>query len=98
MLIFPMTTTESDITKNTNQTHPLLVSENIKQSRELIDDCFYVEQKKWGTWDSVDKQGKGLITSLTREHCIAATRFYLKGLQEGFPEAKTHEGTVGGKL
>jgi hypothetical protein len=93
-----MTTTENDITKNTNQTNPLLVSENIKPNQELIDDCFYVEKRKWGTWASTDKEGKGLITSLTRENCIAATRFYLKGLQEGFSEAKTHEGTVGGKL
>lgn len=93
-----MTTTESDITKNTNQTNPLLASENIERNRELIDDCFYVEQKKWGTWDSYDKEGKCIITSLTKESCVSATRFYLKGLQEGFPEVKTHEGTVGGKL
>lgn len=93
-----MTTTENDITKNTNQTNPLLASENIKQNQELIDGCFFVEQKKWGTWDSYDKEGKCIITSLTRENCISATRFYLKGLQEGFPEVKTHEGTVGGKL
>lgn len=74
------------------------MSENIERNQELIDDCFYVEQKKWGTWDSKDKKGKNLITSLTKENCIAATRFYLKGLQEGFAEVKTHEGTVGGKL
>lgn len=93
-----MTTTENDITKNTNQTNPLLVSENIERNQELIDDCFYIEQRKWGTWDSYHKDGKCIITSLTKENCIAATRFYLKGLQEGFPEVKTHEGTVGGKL
>lgn len=93
-----MTTTENDITNNTNQTHPLLVSENIKPNQEMIDECFYVEQKRWGTWQSMDKEGKGLVTSLTKENCIAATRFYLKGLQEGFEEVKTHEGTVGGKL
>jgi hypothetical protein len=66
--------------------------------KKLIDDCFYVEQKKYGLWDSTDLEGKGLVTSLTEEQCISATRFYLKGLQEGFPETKTHEGTVGGKL
>ncbi len=94
-----MTTTESDITKNTEKTHPLLASENIQPNQELIDDCFYVEQKKWGTWDSTDKDGKRLITSLTKENCIEATRFYLKGLQEGFQEPeKKHDGVVGGKL
>lgn len=66
--------------------------------KKLIDDAFYIEQKSYGLWDSTDKDGKGLITSFTEESCISATRFYLKGLQEGFPETKTHEGVVGGKL
>jgi hypothetical protein len=66
--------------------------------KKLIDDCFYVEQKKWGTWDSTDKDGKGLITSLTEQSCVQATRFYLKGRQEGWTESKSYEGEVGGKL
>ena len=66
--------------------------------KKLIDDCFYVEQKKWGTWDSTDLEGKGLVTSLTENECISATRFYLKGRQEGWPETRTYEGQVGGKL
>jgi hypothetical protein len=66
--------------------------------KKLIDDCFYVEQKKWGTWDSTDLEGKGLITSLTEQSCIEATRFYLKGRQEGFSTSRTYEGEVGGKL
>lgn len=65
---------------------------------EWIDDCFRVEQKKWGTWDSFDKEGKGIITSLTKEECINATRAYLKMKQEGFDDSKTYESTVGGKL
>jgi hypothetical protein len=66
---------------------------------KLYDDCFYVQQKKYGLWYSTDKEGNGLITSLTEEQCASATRFYLKGRQEGFPEPeKVHEGTVGGKL
>ncbi len=64
----------------------------------MIDDAFYVEKKKWGTWQSYDKEGNGIITSLTEEQCISATRFYLKGRQEGFSESKTYEGEVGGKL
>ena len=67
--------------------------------KKLIDDCFYIEQKKYGLWNSTDLDGKELVTSLTEEQCISATRFYLKGRQEGFPEPKkVHEGTVGGKL
>lgn len=75
----------------------LLIPEKLME-KQLIDDAFYVKQQQWGTWDSYDKEDKPLITSLTEENCIAATRFYLKGIQEGFPETKTHEGTVGGKL
>jgi hypothetical protein len=66
--------------------------------KKLIDDCFYVEQKRYGLWDSTDLEGKGLVSSLTEEQCISATRFYLKGRQEGWTETKTYEGTVGGKL
>ena len=66
--------------------------------KKLIDDVFYVEQKKYGLWYSTDKDGNGLITSLTEQQCISGTRFYLKGRQEGFAETKKYEGEVGGKL
>ena len=67
--------------------------------KKLYDDCFYVQEKKYGLWDSTDKEGKGLITALTEEECVRATRFYLKGCQEGWStDTITHEGTVGGKL
>jgi hypothetical protein len=66
--------------------------------KKLIDDAFYVEQSSWKTWKSHDREGKSLVTSLTEEYCIAATRNYLKWLQEGFPEAHTHSGQVDGKL
>ena len=69
------------------------------QEPKLIDDAFYVEENKYGLWNSKDKEGKGLVMALTEDSCISGTRFYLKGRQEGFPEPeKTHEGTVGGKL
>ena len=66
--------------------------------KKLIDDAFYVDEKKYGLWYSTDKEDNRLITSLTEESCISATRFYLKGRQEGFSESKTYEGKVGGKL
>jgi hypothetical protein len=66
---------------------------------KLIDECFYVEEKKYGLWHSWEKDGNGLITALTEDQCISATRFYLKGRQEGWPKPEVvHEGTVGGKL
>ena len=66
--------------------------------KKLIDDCFYIQQKKYGLWYSTDKDDNGLITSLTEDQCVSATRFYLKGRQEGFSESQTYESEVGGKL
>lgn len=77
--------------KNHNE-HPEIAEVN------WIDDTFRVEQSRWKTWRSYAKDGKEIITSLTEEACISATRFYLKGKQEGFPESKLYEGMVGGKL
>lgn len=69
------------------------------QEFEWIDDCFRVEEKKWGTWSSYDKEGNGLLTSLHKEGCINATRWYLQEKQEGFVENNVkYEGVVGGKL
>jgi len=64
----------------------------------LIDDAFYIKQQRWGTFVSYDKDEKPIITSLTEDECVSATRFYLKGRQEGFSESKSYDGEVGGKL
>lgn len=66
--------------------------------KQLIDEAFYVEQKKYGLWQSHHPDGKGIITSLTEEEVIRSTRWYLKCLQEGFEETKTYSSEVGGKL
>ena len=65
--------------------------------KKLIDDAFYVAKARF-LWHSCDKEGKGLVSALTQDACIQATRFYLKGRQEGFSETTKYEGTVGGKL
>ena len=66
------------------------------------DDAFYVEHKSWGTWQSHYPDGKGLITSLTEEECIRASRFILQFRQDEkngkIVETKTYSGEVGGKL
>lgn len=69
-------------------------------SKNLIDESFYLQQSQWGTWRSFDVNGKELITSLNEENCIKATRFYLKGLQEGWSNdsSSKYDGIVGGKL
>jgi len=68
--------------------------------KQLIDDAFYVEQKKYGLWDSYDKDGKGIVTSLTEEECVRATRFMLKLKQENKLNevGNTYSDTVDGKL
>jgi hypothetical protein len=65
------------------------------------DDAFYVEQKKYGLWQSHYPDGSGIITSLNEHQCVTATRWYLKAKQEGeFDKSpnKTYDSTVGGKL
>ena len=64
------------------------------------ENAFYVEQKKYGLWDSYDKDGKGIVTSLTEEECVRATRFMLKLKQENKLNevGNTYSGTVDGKL
>jgi hypothetical protein len=68
--------------------------------KQLIDDEFYVEKKKYGTWDSYDKEGKCIITSFTEEECIKATRWFLKFKQEKQYEetTTTYSGSVDYKL
>ena len=66
--------------------------------KKLIDEAFYVEKKNWGTYQSYDKDGTGLVTSLSEEQCTSATRFYLKGRQEGFTESTSYASKVDGKL
>jgi len=55
--------------------------------KKLYDEAFYVYKKDYGLWYSVDKEDKGLVTALTEEACVRATRFYLKGLQENWNDA-----------
>ena len=68
--------------------------------KKLIDDCFYVVKARF-LWHSYDKEDKGLVSALSEETCIRMTRFYLKGLQEGWDEETSrivNDGVVGGKL
>lgn len=68
----------------------------------LHDNAFYVKRQRWGTYVSYRAEtDQPLVTSLTEELCIHATRFYLKGLQEGWEshsDDRTYDGVVGGKL
>ena len=67
--------------------------------KEYFDDgAFYVEKTRWEMWNSYDKDGNGILTTLKRENCIRATRFYLKAKQDGLVDSSSYSGTVDGKL
>ena len=72
----------------------------MSEEKQLIDGAFYVEKARF-LWHSKDKDGNGLVSAVTEAQCINATRFYLKGKQEGWSEDNSrvvNDGTVGGKL
>ena len=72
----------------------------MSEEKQLIDDAFYVEKARF-LWHSKDKDGNGLVSAVTEAQCISATRFYLKGKQEGWGEENSrvlNDGVVGGKL
>ena len=65
----------------------------------VYDETFTVKKQRWGTFVSYDLEGAAIITSMTEELCVEATRWYLKAKQDGFEETATkYESTVGGKL
>lgn len=59
-----------------------MMAENME--KVIHDGAFWVKKQPFGTFVSVRSDGSGteLITSLTEELCIEATRFYLKFKQE----------------
>jgi hypothetical protein len=70
-------------------------------NKELYDDCFYVVEKRYGTFGSYDKEDKCIVTSLTESDCVSATRFILKLRQEAaFDKSieKTYNSEIPGKL
>ncbi len=48
----------------------------------VYDDAFWVKAQSWGTFVSVGADDLEIITSLTEDQCVKATRFYLQGRQE----------------
>ena len=68
---------------------------------EWIDDCFRVWETRFGLWSTETKQGRKMLTGLTREAVVDMTRWHLKCEQEGTLHLYTrvvNNGVVGGKL
>ena len=75
-----------------------IIKEDLPQS-QVYDEAFTVTKQRWGTFVSHSLDGEALITSLSLEGCVDATRWYLKATQEGFSDnARVYDGSVGGKL
>jgi len=86
------------------------MNDETKSSTEQTDDyewieCkwgdFRVEKKRFGTWTSFSKEGKELITGLTREIVVQGTHFYQEGVATNWANStnsRKFDGTVGGKL
>lgn len=73
--------------------------DEVKEDSPWIDGMFRVQETQWGTWTSFDREENKLVFSLTKELCIDATRFYLKGKQERFSaDDRSCSGFVDGKL
>jgi hypothetical protein len=69
------------------------------EDAQVYDEAFWVRKQRWGTFVSVGSDDIDIITALTEEECLTATRWYLKCKQEGFPEdSRSYDGVVGGKL
>ena len=75
-----------------------VIKEELPQQK-VYDESFTVKKQRWGTFVSYDLEGTILITSITEDSCISATRWYLKARQEGFEEpVANYQSTVEGKL
>jgi len=68
---------------------------------EWIDDCFRVWETRFGLWSSETKQGRRMLTGLTRDAVVDMTRWHLKCEQEGTLDQFTRvvgKAVVDGKL
>lgn len=84
---------------STHQCLPTVTEQEIALNDPWIDGTFRVQENRWGTWSSFDKEENKLVMSLTKDMCIDATRFYMKGKQDGFSsEDPSYSGVVDGKL
>ena len=81
--------------QNDENQHPEIVE------YEWIDDVFRVWETRFGLWSSETKQGRKMLTGLTKESVIEMTRWHLKCEQDGTLDQYTrvvNSGVVGGKL
>ena len=67
----------------------------------VYDEAFVVRESSSGLFNSFTTVGVPKVCGLTREGVVHATRWYLKGEQEGWPDGSSRvvgDAFVGGKL
>ncbi len=73
----------------------------IPDGAELIDECFYVWETRYGLYSTMTKQGRQMMTGGTKDGVTVMTRWHLKCEQDGTLEQYTRvvgSVIVGGKL
>lgn len=55
----------------------------IPEGAELIDECFYVWETRYGLYSAMTKQGRQMMTGATKDGVTVMTRWHLKCEQEG---------------
>ena len=73
----------------------------VPEGAELIDECFYVWETRYGLYSTMTKEGRKMMTGATKDGVTVMTRWHLKCEQEGWPEGSTrvvNNGIVSGKL
>jgi|TARA_B100001094_G_scaffold221616_1_gene215694 hypothetical protein len=73
----------------------------IPEGAELIDECFYVWETRYGLFSSMTKEGRKMLTGAIKDNVTFMTRWHLKCEQDGTLEQYTRvvgDGFVSGKL
>ena len=73
----------------------------IPEGSELIDEVFYVWKSRYGLFSTMTKEGRKMITGLTKDSVIVMTRWHLRCEQDGTLHLYTRvvgDGIVSGKL
>ena len=55
----------------------------IPDEAELIDECFYVWETRYGLYSTMTKEGRKMMTGATKDGVTVMTRWHLKCEQEG---------------
>ena len=73
----------------------------VPEGAELIDECFYVWETRYGLFSSMTKEGRKMLSGALRDNVIIMTRWHLKCEQDGTLEQYTRvvgSAIVEGKL